>query len=385
MIRRTVTRLVQSRLAEYPSVAIVGPRQCGKTTIGKTLSPNYFDLEQEPDRLRLDLEWNNLSHSEQLIVLDEAQSWPEVFPRLRGEIDQNRTLRGRYLLLGSISPALMHQVTQSLAGRLALVEMSPLNQGELTSDQQRERHWFFGGYIDGGVCNDSDALEWQSNYIRLLAYRDLPEWGLPARPSTTLRLMKMLAYRNGQVWNASELGKSLSLSYHTVNSYVDYLEGAYLIRRLPAYHKNIGKRLVKSPKLYWRDTGLLHLLLGIDNREQLFSYPSVGQSWEGHVIEQLLSSLANLGRSFDAFHARFANGREIDLLVQCDSRLWAIEIKLTTSPSVDEFRLAVENSELLGATNTLLICRTAHIAANKTSAVCDLATAMRFLLEGRVT
>ncbi|MYD80339.1 MAG: ATP-binding protein [Gammaproteobacteria bacterium] len=385
MMPRTVTRLVQSRLAEYPSVAIVGPRQCGKTTVGKALSQNYFDLEQESDRLRLDLAWNDLSSSEQLIVLDEAQSWPELFPRLRGEIDQNRSLRGRYLLLGSISPALMHQVTQSLAGRLALVEMSPLNQIELTSDQQRDRHWFFGGYFDGGVCNDSDLLDWQSNYIRLLAYRDLPEWGLSARPSTTLRLMKMLAYRNGQIWNASELGKSLSLSYHTVNSYVDYLEGAYLLRRLPAYHKNIGKRLVKSPKLYWRDSGLLHSLLGIDNTEHLFSYPSVGQSWEAHVIEQLLSSLTNLGRSFDAFHVRFANGREIDLLVQFNSRLWAIEIKLTTNPTVDEFRLAVENSEMLGATNTLLICRTTNIVANKTSAVCDLATATRFLLEGSVS
>lgn len=384
-MRRTVTQLVQSRLAEYPSVAIVGPRQCGKTTVGKALSPNYFDLEQESDRLRLDLEWNDLSSSEQLIVLDEAQSWPELFPRLRGEIDQNRSLCGRYLLLGSISPALMHQVTQSLAGRLALVEMSPLNQIELTSDQQRDRHWFFGGYFDGGVCNDSDLLDWQSNYIRLLAYRDLPEWGLSARPSTTLRLMKMLAYRNGQVWNASELGKSLSLSYHTVNSYVDYLEGAYLLRRLPAYHKNIGKRLVKSPKLYWRDSGLLHSLLGIDNSEHLFSYPSVGQSWEAHVIQQLLSSLTNLGKSFDAFHVRFANGREIDLLVHFNARLWAIEIKLTTNPTVDEFRLAVENSEMLGATNTLLICHTANIVANKTNAVCDLATATRFLLEGNVT
>lgn len=292
----------------------------------------YFDLEQEPDRLSLDLTWEEAVDGRELVVLDEAQAWPEIFPRLRGAIDGDRGRNGRFLLLGSVSPALMTQVSESLAGRLSVIEITPLLWSELTSDRQRQRLWLFGGYPDGGVLNGRRFPVWQGDYLNLLAQRDLPTWGLTARPQTTQRLLRMLTVVHGQEWNASQLGKSLGLSYHTVNGYLDYLEGAFLIRRLPAYHANLGKRLVKRPKVYWRDTGLLHALLNTSDRETLLSQPWVGASWEGYVIDQVLGALQCSGRRFDPYHFRTSDQREIDLLVQVDSELWALEIKLTTRP-----------------------------------------------------
>jgi predicted AAA+ superfamily ATPase len=249
MIRRAATGIVRRRLRAYPAVALVGPRQCGKTTLAGGLRGAYFDLEQEPDRLRLDLQWEDLEGGKGLVILDEAQSWPEVFPRLRSAIDRDRGRNGRFLSLGSVSPTIMTRVSGSLAGRLALVELSPFSCTEV-SKVPLTRLWTRGGYPDGGVLGGDPYPQWQRDYLALLAQRDLPAWGLPARPQTTLRLLRMLAAVNGQTWNASQLGRSLGLSYHTVNIYIDYLEGAFLIRRLPPYSANVGKRLVKSPKVY---------------------------------------------------------------------------------------------------------------------------------------
>ena len=303
--------VLRSRLDDYPAVAVVGPRQCGKTTLARSLGGRYFDLEQEPDRLRLDLTWEEAVDGRELVVLDEAQAWPEVFPRLRGAIDGDRGRNGRFLLLGSVSPALMTQVSESLAGRLSVIELTPLLWSELTSDRQRQRYWLFGGYPDGGVLNGRRFPVWQRDYLNLLAQRDLPNWGLTAHPQVTQRLLRMLAAVHGQEWNASQLGKSLGLSYHTVNGYLDYLEGAFLIRRLPAYHANIRKRLVKRPKVYWRDTGLLHALLNTSDRETLLRQPWVGASWEGFVIDQVLGALQCFGRPFEPYHLRTSDQREI--------------------------------------------------------------------------
>ena len=281
---------LRARLDVYPAAALVGPRQCGKTTLARSLDGRYFDLEQEPDRLRVDLEWETIIRGSALVVLDEAQAWPDIFPRLRGAIDSNRKRNGRFLLLGWVSPALMTNVSESLAGRLSIVEMTPLLRSELRNDTQRERLWLFGGYPDGGVLNGRGFPLWQRDYLSLLVQRDLPNWGLPARPQLTSRLLRMLAAIHAQEWNASQIGKSLGLSYHTVNNYVDYLEGAFLVRRLPPYFANIRKRVIKRPKLYWRDTGLLHALLNVRDRDTLLNQPWVGASWEGFVIEQILAA-----------------------------------------------------------------------------------------------
>ena len=298
MLDRRVRRELVKRLAAFPAVALVGPRQCGKTTLARSLGGAYFDLEQEPERLRADLEWDGLD-DQNLVIFDEAQAWPEVFSRLRGEIDRDRKRNGRFLLLGSVTPSLMVHVSQSLAGRLSVMELTPLRWSELITKSSRERLWLCGGYPDGGVLKLGRYPQWQRDYLALLGQRDLPNWGLPSKPQTTERLMRMLAALHGQVWNASQVGQSLGLSYQTVNSYVDYLAGAFLIRRLPPYQVNIRKRLVKSPRIYWRDSGLLHALLNVPDERTLLAQPWVGASWEGFVIEQLIGELSSSGRAFE--------------------------------------------------------------------------------------
>ena len=363
--------LLPARLAAYPAVALVGPRQCGKTTLARSLGGRYYDLEQATDRLRLDLEWAEVAASDSLVILDEVQESPEVFSRLRGAIDADRRRNGRFLLLGSVAPALMMRAAESLAGRLSVVELTPLSFAELGADD-RERLWLCGGYPDGGVLGDGRFPGWQHDYLNLLAQRDLPAWGLPARPPATHRFFRLLAAGHGQQWNASELGRSLGLSYHTVNDYLDYLEQAFLVRRLPAYHANVRKRLVKRPKVYWRDSGLLHALMGIDGSGELLRQPWVGASWEGHVIDQILTALQQVGRRFEAWHMRTVDGRELDLVLQVGPELWAVEIKLTTRPGPGDMDRLDECADIIGADRRVLVTRRPGISRSGTRAMCDL-------------
>jgi predicted AAA+ superfamily ATPase len=374
MIPRLSANTVAERLEDSPAAAIVGPRQCGKTTLARSIGPRYFDLEQESDRLRLDLEWADIAATRELVVLDEAQSWPEVFPRLRGAIDADRSRNGRFLLLGSVSPALMTHVSESLAGRLALVELTPLLLTELRTKAAANRLWLTGGFPDGGVLRPRSFPNWQADYLRLLVQRDLPNWGLPARPQVTERLLRMLAAVHGQSWNASQIGKSLGLSYHTVNSYLDYLEGAFLIRRLPAYHANLKKRIVKSPKVYWRDSGLLHSVLNVSDHTALLSQPWVGASWEGFVIDQVLGHLAAWGISHDAYHLRTSDRYEIDLVLEMLGEVWAIEVKLTTSPSPADMRRLDHVADLIGATRRVVVSKTAKPAGDRQRSSTNLAS-----------
>ena len=346
--------LLEKRLGSYPAVALVGSRQCGKTTLARSLGGRYYDMEQETDQLRLDLEWDEVARADELVVIDEAQAAPQIFPRLRGVIDSDRRRNGRFLLLGSISPALMKNVSESLAGRLSIVELSPLSLTELP-DSVRNRRWRCGGYPDGGVLDGRSFPQWQKDYLSLLAQRDLPSWGLPASPQNTSRLFQLLAARHGQTWNASDIGAALGLSYHTINSYLDYLEGAFLVRRLPGHHANIGKRVTKRPKVYWRDSGLLHALLGFNSDHDLLKAPGVGASWEGHVIEQVLTALQQSGRYADARHFRTSDGREIDLLIDFGRELWAIEIKLTTRPSRTDMARLNEAADMVDARRRFLV------------------------------
>ena len=372
MLPRRITPALRRRLDGSPAVALVGPRQCGKTTLARSLGGRYYDLEQEPDRLRLDLEWDAAVQGSELIVLDEAQAWPDVFPRLRGTVDANRSRNGRFLLLGSISPALMRQVSESLAGRLSLLELTPLMQSELDTDACRSRRWLFGGYPDGGVLDGRGFPVWQTDYLALLAQRDLPAWGLPAPYRVTERLLRMVAAIHSREWNATQIGKSLGLSYHTVNGYLDYLEGAFLVRRLEAFHANIRKRLVKRPKVYWRDSGLLHALLNAGDEEALLRQPWVGASWEGFVIDEVLAALQHADRRWHAWHLRTADQREIDLLLEVDSELWALEIKLTARPKPDDLSRLNANADLVDAGRRFLVCRQSELIENGNQIVCDL-------------
>jgi len=371
MLSRLLTRELRQRLTAYPAVGLIGPRQCGKTTLGQSLGGTYFDLEQEPERLRLDLEWDRRTAGSELLILDEAQSWPEVFPRLRGAIDRRRKRNGRFLMLGSVSPSLMLHVSESLAGRLSQIELTPFLLTELTT-KTRDGLWLRGGYPDGGILDAGRYPQWQLDYLALLAQRDLPAWGLPAKPQVTERLLRLLAAVHGQVWNASQLGQSLGLSYKTVDTYLDYLVGALLIRRLPPYQANIRKRLIKSPKVYWRDSGLLHALLNVADDRALLVQPWVGASWEGFVIEQILGELSSGGRNVAPYYFRTSDGHELDLVLDFGVERWAIEVKLTASPRPSDLNRLDKVADMIGATRRFLVSQTARSAGNDHRASCNL-------------
>ena len=371
MIKRLILELVRDRLAANPAVALVGPRQAGKTTLARALSPVYFDLEQPAERLRLDVQWEALMQQRKLVVLDDAQAWPEVFPRLRGAIDAERKRKGRFLLLGSVSPALMRQVSESLAGRLALVELAPLLASELPAVPLTKR-WLLGGFPDGGVLGGGGFPQWQNDYLTLLAQRDLPVWGLPAKPAVTDRLLRMTAAVHGQIWNASQVGQSLGLSYHTVNSYLDFLEGAFLIRRLPPWLPNLKKRLIRSPRVYWRDTGLLHALLGVRDADALLHQPWVGASWEGFVIGQVVDLLAARGVTVAPHYFRTSDGYEVDLVFQLGRHLWAVEVKLTTSPAQADFARFNAAADLIDADRRVLVAQVGETVFNGRSGMASL-------------
>lgn len=359
MVPRVATALIRQRLEKFPAVAILGPRRCGKTTLARQIGGVYFDLEQEAAQIQLDAQWNQLMTSRKLIILDEAQSAPAIFPRLRGAIDENPQQKGRFLLLGSVSPALTKNISESLAGRLALVELAPFVLPELPADRPDDL-WLMGGYPEGGILDPAMFGPWQQSYLQLLTQRDLPSWGLPAKAKTTERLIRMLAALHAETLNASRLGAALSLDAKTVTTYCDYLEGAFLIRRLQPYFVNIRKRLVKSAKVLWRDTGLLHALLGVSQWEQLLSAPWVGQSWEGFVIEQTIATLAAVGKVVPAFYFRTSDGYELDLVLDWGSHRWAVEVKLTSNPSTELIERLQKVADMISATRRVLVCRIAR-------------------------
>ncbi len=349
------------KLERSPAVVLVGPRQCGKTTLARDLPGIvYFDLERDSDRLRLDVEWATLMAATQCIVLDEAQTMPELFPRLRGEIDEKRKINGRFLLLGSVAPSLMKHVAESLAGRMAILEMTPFVASELP-EEQWDSLWCYGGYPDGGILDEGQFPEWQHDYLTLLAQRDFPVWGLPALPPVTLRLLKMLAAVQGQPWNASQIAQGLGLTYHTVNSYVEFLEQAFLIRRIPAWSGNVLKRIVKSPRLYWRDSGLCHALLGLRSKESIYDQPWVGHSWEGWVIEQVINAFQLAGIIVSPYWFRTQDQLEADLILEFGAERWVIEVKLTSLPKNEDMIALRKVSEMVAATRSILVSRTRDI------------------------
>ena len=360
MRERAIVQHLKRNLRHYPAVALIGPRQCGKTTLAQSLGGHYFDLEDEADVLKLDLSWDRLIGQDGLVVLDEAQYHPQVFKRMRSAIDRRRRDTGRFLVLGSVSPTLMREVSESLAGRLGLVELAPFFLDEVGAEAL-DALWLHGGFPDGGILGTDAMPDWQRNYLTLLAQRDLPAWGLPSKPQMTERLFRMLAVAHGTPWNASAIGQSLGLNYQTVNSYVDYLEGAFLVRRLQPFHANVGKRLVKSPKIYWRDSGLQHALSGVSTMDALLSQPWVGVGWEGFVIQQAIARLNASGIAFTPYYLRTSDQYEIDFLLDFGTERWACEIKLTAHPDSEDLARLNKVADLIGAQRRILISRTPEL------------------------
>jgi uncharacterized protein len=364
MIPRILDAQLQALLRLFPAVTLLGPRQSGKTTLARTFSKRYFDLENMRDRTRLELEWETLIHQDTLLILDEAQNMPDVFRWLRSAIDDRRKVNGRFLILGSVSPSLMKEVSESLAGRSSVLEMAPLSAAELPASLH-DSLCFCGGYPDGGVLDPEQATYpvWQKSYLQKLAERDLPAWGLPSKHAQTMRLLELTAAHHGCQINYSKLGQGLGLSYHTVQSHLDYLEGAYLIRRLqPYFVNNFPKRLTKAPKLYWRDTGLLHVLLGMHktnpmNLQQWAVQPWAGESWEGWAIEQIIATRTALGESFKAWYFRTNDGLECDLIIESGNEREVIEIKLAATPASEDFRKLEKIANLINATRQVMITR----------------------------
>ena len=332
MLQRRLEQIVHERLSHLPAVALLGPRQVGKTTLAHRIAAGrdsvYLDLESPRDREKLsDPQFYLSEHEDQLVVLDEVQRMPDLFSILRGLIDTGRRRdkrSGRFLLLGSASVDLLRQ-SETLAGRIAYLELSPFDVLEVPEKKHVDL-WVRGGFPDSFLAaNVAQSLVWREAFIRTYLERDIPQLG-PRIPATTLRrFWTMLAHVQGGLFNAAQLARGLAVDGKTVTRYLDLLVDLMLVRRLPPFQTNIGKRLVKSPKVYVRDSGIVHALLNIGDQEALLGNPVVGGSWEGFVIENLVAAAPP--RTTPLFF-RSAVGAEIDLLLEIPGHgRWAIDIK----------------------------------------------------------
>ena len=342
MIPRHKLQLVRARLDQFPAVALLGPRQVGKTTLAEHIAEErpsvYLDLEYPADREKLtDVALYLSGHEDKLVILDEVQRMPELFQTLRSLIDKGRRRdirAGRFLLLGSASVDLLKQSGESLAGRIAYVELEQFSVLEV-NDDGREKLWVRGGFPDSFLAeSDRASVVWRENFIRTYLERDIPQLG-PRVPAETLRrFWTMLAHVQGGTLNAAQLARGLGVDGKTVARYLDLLVDLLLVRRLPLFHANVGKRLVKSPKIYVRDSGIVHTLLGLDNRDAVLGHPVAGGSWEGFVLENLLGVAPERTK---AYFYRTTAGAEIDLMLEMpDGKLWAVEIKRGLAPKLDK-------------------------------------------------
>lgn len=342
MIHRRLQAQLVSLLADYPAVALLGPRQVGKTTLAIEVSKNrdsiYLDLESAADRAKLsepELYLND--HADKLVILDEVHRVPELFQPLRGLIDQGRRRgrrAGQFLLLGSASRELLQQSSETLAGRIAYLELAPFDTLEVNDDPQ-EKLWIRGGFPDSLLAaDDKRSLIWRQNFIRTYLERDVPRLGPRIATETLRRFWVMLAHTQGGLLNAASLARGLDVTGKTIASYLDLMVDLLLVRRLSPWHRNVGKRLVKSPKIYVRDSGVLHALLGLRDKEAVISHPVIGSSWEGFVIENLIN-VAPQGTEANFYRA--SGGAEIDLIVTLPGRRpWAIEIKRSLEPKLSK-------------------------------------------------
>ena len=388
--RQSQQKLIQ-RLQQFPAVGLLGPRQVGKTTLAfaqKALYPDalYLDLELPSAQRQMDdPEAFLMAHAQQLVILDEVQRMPELFGILRGVIDQRRRMgqaSGQFLLLGSATGVLMQQSSESLAGRVAYVELPPLQAPEIFTHQPSVADlnalWVRGGFPMSWLApSDADSMTWREVFMATYLEKDIPALG-PRIPATTLRrLWTMLAHHQGELLDLSKLAAALAISGQTVSRYIDLLCDLMLVRRLPAWHGNVGKRLVRSPKVYVRDSGLVHALLGLPNLDAVLGHPIAGSSWEGFVMEQLI----NAAPQAQACFYRTSNGAEVDLVLTFrNQQTWVIEIKRSSAPNVSRgfYQAATD----LGAVRKLLVAPVAQPYPLKDGIeVVDVMTAIRWVTE----
>ncbi|MDD4589986.1 MAG: ATP-binding protein [Parabacteroides sp.] len=350
LINRNIETFVNENLSVFPAVAILGPRQCGKSTLVKMLYQDsddylYLDLQNLDDlnKLREPMLFFQ-ANQDVTICLDEIQLVPELFSVLRSEIDRNRR-PGRFILLGSASQDLIQKTSESLAGRVGLIELTPFTIEEIEqyANFELNKFWLRGGYPDSYLASsDQGSVLWRENFLRTYVERDIPQLGFQIPALQLRRLLTMCAHNQGQLFNSSKLGESLGVTYQTIRRYIDLMEQTFIIRSLPPLEKNIKKRLIKSPKIYVRDSGLLHRLLQVDDFNSLLGNPVFGASWEGFVIENIISSLKDCKFSF----YRSATGDELDLFIEKGIRTIAVECKASSAPQVTKgFWSAIETTK----------------------------------------
>ncbi|MDZ4709586.1 MAG: ATP-binding protein [Saprospiraceae bacterium] len=337
MINRRLEKEIVGLLKTFPCVAILGPRQVGKTTLAKKIAGGmknkalFLDVERPSDRIKLtDAESYLKAHAGQCIILDEIQFMPDLFNVLRPLIDDHRR-PGRFLITGSASPALVRGLSESLAGRIAYMELTPVGISELPNHFSMQHHWFTGGFpLALSAKTNNKTVEWLDHFIKSYVERDLNQlFQISFSPTLIRNFWTMIAFNNGGLLNAENYARALGVTGPTINRYLDYLEGAFLIRKLLPWHTNLNKRLVKSPKLYIRDSGLLHRLAGIDRFETLQGNLLIGASWEGYVIEQISQVLSS---GISLFFYRTHDGAEMDLVLIKNNKVSAaIEIKLNNN------------------------------------------------------
>ena len=329
-----------------PVTALLGPRQAGKTTLARVYAEDkqatFFDLEYNPDRQRLQNPEYVLGALDGLVVIDEIQTMPELFNLLRVLVDRPQN-KARFLILGSASSHIVRDVSESLAGRVEFVDLAGLNLSEIDVDDL-ERLWVRGGFPRAFLAeSEIDSLAWREGFVRTFLERDIPQLGIRIPSVTMRRFWSMLAHYHGQIWNASALARSMGLSHNTIRNYLDILTGTFMVRQLPPWFVNIKKRQVKSPKVYLRDSGILHHLLNIADFHMLLGHPGIGASWEGFVLEQVLSILRPTG----AYYWATYDGAELDLLFSRGGLNYGLEIKYSSAPKVTKsMRIALRDLEL---------------------------------------
>ncbi len=350
MIKRKLQDQINKSLKDFPVVGLIGPRQVGKTTLAKVFSRHwegsqtYLDLERPSDIAKLaDPELYLKQHTHSLIILDEIQRVPDLYPLIRSLADDEE-YHSRFLILGSASPDLLRQSSESLAGRIRYLQLTPFLMDELEDEKDSiDAVWLRGGYpLSLLKTSDQSSLEWRFAFIASYLERDLPQLGVRVPAIQLRRFWQMLAHWQGQIWNASKFAENFGVSAPTVRHYLDILTDTFLVRQLHPYYGNIKKRMVKAPKIYIRDTGLLHALLRIEDMEMLFSHPQVGSSWEGFILEQIVNSLPE---GVEFYFYRTHAGAELDLVLDIPKRgLIAIDIKLSTAPKLTKgFRTAFQD------------------------------------------
>jgi hypothetical protein len=347
MIERTkLYNIIQGALERSRVVALIGPRQCGKTTMARKFvaptSINYFDLEDPFSLVRLDQPMSTLLDLNGLVVIDEIHRRPELFPILRVLADRD-PLPARFLILGSASPALLHQSSESLAGRITTIPMGGFSLEEVGAEAQNQ-HWRRGGFpLSFLAVSEDESVDWRKDFVNTFLERDIPQFGFNIPSTSLFRFWSLLAHYHGQVWNAAEAARALEVSQSTARRYIDLLQDLFMVRQLQPWYANLGKRQVKSPKIYLRDTGLLHYLLGIRSEQELAVHPRNGASWEGYVIEEIIK-VANPDETyFWATHS----GAELDLLLIKNGKRIGVECKRMDAPRVTpSMRAALKDLDL---------------------------------------